>query len=417
MFRGSRVCSSAPPWQCGDDVISCARSRGFFEVRNKSIVRLAIPVAIAAGASLLAGCGGGSGGAIKIAYQGPLSGDNVALGQNMENGIQLAIDEANESGDYDFELEYFPADDGGVEGQATTAAQLAIDDPDVVATIGPAFSGPSEVALPLYSESGLTAMTTSATNPTLTQEGFETFLRAVPNDNAQGTAMGEFLASRDDVESVMVISDGSPYGEGLSDQAVTTLEDEGLSVQRETVPGAGATPDYSSAARTVADSGVDALIYAGYYADLGPFITRLGEAGYDGIGISGDGSNDAELVNLAGDASEGWYLTCPCTDATQNEATAQFAERYQEAYDEPPGTYSAESYDATKMIIEAIGELGGDPTREELYDQLAGMTYEGLTKEFAFDDNGEFVNDTIYFYQVDGGAIGYLGETSEVTGG
>jgi branched-chain amino acid transport system substrate-binding protein len=388
-------------------------------VRNKTIVRLAIPVAIAAGASLLAGCGGGSGGsggAIKIAYQGPLSGDNVALGQNMENGIKLAIDEANASGEYDFELEYFPADDGGVEGQSTTAAQLAIDDQDVVATIGPAFSGPSEVALPLYGQAGLTAISTSATNPTLTEQGFPTFLRAVPNDNAQGTAMGQFLGARDDVESVMVISDGSPYGEGLSDQAATTLEDEGLSVQRETVPGNGQTPDYSSAARTVVDSGVDAMIYAGYYGDLGPFIKRLGETGFEGIGVSGDGSNDPELINLAGDASDGWYLTCPCTDATQNEATAEFAQRYEEEYGKAPGTYSAESYDATKMIVEAIAELGGDPTREEMYNQLSGMTYEGLTKEFSFDDTGEFTNDTIYFYQVEGGEVGYLGETSEVAG-
>ena len=42
--------------------------------------------------------------AVKIAFQGPLSGDNVALGENMERGIQLAIDEANASGDYDFEI-------------------------------------------------------------------------------------------------------------------------------------------------------------------------------------------------------------------------------------------------------------------------------------------------------------------------
>jgi branched-chain amino acid transport system substrate-binding protein len=378
-------------------------------------MRLAIPVAIAAGASLLAGCGGGGSGAIKIAYQGPLSGDNVALGQNMENGIQLAIDEANESGEYDFELEYFPADDGGVEGQATAAAQLAIDDQDVVATIGPAFSGPANVALPLYSESGLTAVTTSATDPTLTEQGWNYFLRAVPNDNSQGTAMGQFLASQDGVESVMVISDGTPYGEGLAEQAVTTLEDEGLSAERENVP--ANTVDYSSAARTVVNSEVDALIYAGYYADLGPFITRLGEAGFDGIGISGDGSNDQELVNLAGEASEGWYLTCPCTDATQNEATQEFSQRYEEAYGEAPGTYSAESYDAANMIIEAIAELGGDPSREELYNTLAGMSYEGLTKTFEFDDTGEFVNELIYFYQVEGGEIGYLGETSEITGG
>ncbi len=381
---------------------------------NKTIVRLAIPVA--ASTLLLTGCGGGSGdgGSIKIGYQGPLSGDNVGLGENMERGIQLAIQEANESGEYDFELEYFPADDGGVEGQANTAAQLAIDDTSVVAVIGPAFSGPANVAAPLYGEAGLTAISSSATDPTLTEQEFPTFLRAVPNDNAQGAAMAEFLANEEGVESVMVIDDVTAYGEGLAGVAETSLQEAGLDVQRESVP--ADTVDYGSAARTVVDSGVDALIYAGYYAALGPFATRLDEAGYDGIGISGDGSNDDELVNLAGDAAEGWYLTCPCTDANANDATQEFSQRYEEEYDIAPGTYSAESYDVANMIIEQIAELGGDPSREELYEALSTAEYEGLTKTFSFDDTGEFENEAIYFYQVEDGAIGYLGETSEVAG-
>src|SRR5690606_24045482 len=132
---------------------------------------------------------------------------------------------------------------------------------------------------------------------------------------------------------------------------------------------------------------------AGYYAALGPFATRLQEAGFDGIGVSGDGSNDPELLNLAGGAVEGWYLTCPCTDASENEATQAFAERYEEEFGVAPGTYSAESYDATNMIIETIAELGGDPSREELYEALANAEYEGLTKTFSFTESGALANE------------------------
>ncbi|WP_078900215.1 branched-chain amino acid ABC transporter substrate-binding protein [Streptomyces sp. SBT349] len=396
-----------------------ASLQGVFHVLNKSIVRLAIPIAI--GTLVLTACGsddesGGGGDGYKIAYQGPLSGQNVALGENMQNGIQLAIDEANDSGEYDFEIEYVPADDQGSETTATAAAQGAIDDTDVMAVIGPAFSGPANISAPLYAQAGLAAVSTSATDPTLTEDGkFATFLRAVPNDNAQGLAMADFLATQDGVENVMVISDSTPYGEGLSDVAQSELESADMNVQRETVP--ADTVDYGSAARTVVESGVDALIYAGYYEALAPFATRLQEAGFDGIGISGDGSNDDELINLAQDAVEGWYLTCPCTDATADEATAEFAERYEAAYGIPPGTYSAESYDAANMIIETIAGLGGDVNRESLYQALADVEYEGLTKTFSFDENGEFTNTAIFMYQVEEGARAYLGGIEELVGG
>ncbi|ARQ71326.1 branched-chain amino acid ABC transporter substrate-binding protein [Streptomyces marincola] len=397
-------------------------AQGVFEVLNKSIVRLAIPVA--AGALVLTACGsdddggdsGGGGTTYKIAYQGPLSGQNVALGENMEKGVQLAVNEANESGDYDFTVEYVAADDQGAETQATAAAQSAIDDPDVMAVVGPAFSGPANVAAPLYAQAMLPAVSSSATDPTLTEGGkFATFLRAVPNDNAQGLAMADFLAAQDGVEQVMVVDDVTPYGEGLAEVAESELSAAGLSVERQSVP--ADTVDYGGAARTVTESGVDALIYAGYYEALAPFATRLAEAGYEGIGISGDGSNDDELINLGGGSVEGWYLTCPCTEATENEATAAFAEAYESEFGLPPGTYSAESYDVTNMIIEGIAALGGDVSREALHQHLAENEYEGLTKTFSFDENGEFTNTAIFMYQVEGGARVYLGGIDELVGG
>ncbi len=391
---------------------------------NKSIVRLAIPVA--AGALLLTGCGsdddeGGSGGnggggeTYKIAYQGPLSGQNVALGENMQNGVQLAINEANDSGEYDFTIEYFAADDQGAEGQATSAAQSAIDDQDVVAVVGPAFSGPTHVAAPLYGQAGLAAVSSSATDPALTEAGFPTFLRAVPNDNAQGKAMADFLATQDGVNSVMVIDDVTPYGEGLADVAMEELANAGLDAQRESVP--ADTVDYGGAARTVTTSGVDALIYAGYYEALAPFATRLSESGFDGIGISGDGANDDELINLAGGAVEDWYLTCPCTEATAEDATADFAQRYQDEYGKAPGTYSAESYDVTSMVIQTIAELDGDVNRQSVYEALAAVEYEGLTKTFSFTDTGEFNNEAIFLYQIKDGVRGYVGAVEELVGG
>ena len=56
---------------------------------------------------------GGSGQTYKIAFQGPLSGDNAQLGINEVNGVELAIEQANKNNDLGFKVELVKADDGG----------------------------------------------------------------------------------------------------------------------------------------------------------------------------------------------------------------------------------------------------------------------------------------------------------------
>jgi branched-chain amino acid transport system substrate-binding protein len=383
---------------------------------KKTMIKLAIPVVI--GSMALTACGSDSGGdgGYKIAFQGPLSGDNTALGENMQNGVKLAIDQANAKGDLDFELEYMAADDQGLPDKATSAAQSAIDDGSVVAVVGPAFSGPTNAASPLYAESGLVTVSPSATNPTLTDEEnqFTSFLRGVPNDNMQGAAMATYYAKKLGLKKVYLLDDKSDYGKGLSTVAEKDLKAAGVQVVKKSVP--AKTPDYSATARDVVNSKADGLIYAGYYQDLAPLAKKLKEAGYKGAGISGDGSNDRKFVELAGDASEGWYLTCPCTDASVEAGTKKFTEDYQKEFNQPPGTYSAEAYDITNMIIEEMKKLGGDVDREALRDALKKASYKGLTKTFSFDDKGEFKGTDVFLYQVKGGKIEYQGNVNELVG-
>ena len=379
---------------------------------NKTVVKLAAPLAV--GALVLTGCGNDSGasdGTYKIAFQGPLSGENVQLGVNMENGIKLAIDEANASGDYDFKVEYFAADDMGLPDKATSAAQAALTE-NVLAVVGPAFSGPADTAAEYYADEDVPAVSSSATRADLTEQGYGSFLRAVPNDSAQGAGMAKYLAA-EDVKSVVVVDDKTDYGVGLADVAQSELKKAGVTVSRQSTP--QKTPDYSAAAKRVASTKAEAMIYAGYYEDAGPFAKKLDEAGFKGIKMSGDGTNDAQFIKLAGGAADGWKLTCPCTDPNEEEATKKFAADYQKKYKRAPGTYSAESYDVTKMIISEMDKLDGDINSKALLDALKKVEYKGLTKDFSFDENGEFKNQTVYLYEVDGKEINYEGNIDDLT--
>ncbi|MFB9367710.1 branched-chain amino acid ABC transporter substrate-binding protein [Kitasatospora sp. NPDC001664] len=344
---------------------------------------------------------------VKIAYQGPLSGDNAALGVHMENGVKLAVKQANERGDLPFSLVYVATDDAGSADQSPAAAQKVIDDEKVLATIGPAFSSPTKAAGQLYSQANLLALTPSASSPSLTTLGFGSFLRGIPNDNAQGGGMAAYYAKKLKAKKVFLVDDKTEYGIGLSAVAENDLKAAGVEVVRQSVP--QKTPDYTAVATAAKNSNADALIYAGFYADAAPFAKKLKEAGFDKPRIASDGVNDKKFIELAGAASEGWLVTCPCVDASVEEGIKKFTADYQAEFKTAPGTYSAESFDATNLVIEQLKALGPDATRDQVLAKAKQADYKGLTKRFRFDAKGEFPDKTAFLYEVTGGTIVYRG--------
>lgn len=388
---------------------------------DRRLFRWAASVAL--GALALTACGGSSGGntgasggdtktkkTYTIAYQGPLSGDNAQLGINMDNGVNLAVEQANAKGDLPFTLKFTNSDDVGDPAQAPTAAQKLIDNSEVIAVVGPAFSGATKASEPLFSQANLVSVSPSATNPTLTSQGFTTFFRVVPPDDAQGAEAASYMVKGLKAKSIYLVDDKSEYGVGLADVIAKSLS--GTPVKREGIP---VTKDYSTIAQKVSASGADTLFYSGYYAELALFIKALKAAGYKGNIVSGDGANDDQLITQAGaSAAEGVYLTCPCGDANVDPNAADFLAAYKAKFNANPGTYSPESYDAANAIIAAMKGIEGDITREKVVEAVKNVDYKGITKQIKFESNGEVAGKTIFVYQVKGGKRVVLGTTSEL---
>jgi len=373
---------------------------------------------MALSALTLAACGGGSssgsGGSkttYAIAYQGPLSGDNAALGINMDNAVNLAVEQANKKGDLPFKLSFEHSDDMGTPDQSPTAAQKLIDNAKVVAVVGPAFSGATKAAEPQYSQANLVSVSPSATNPKLTSLGFKTFYRVVPPDDAQGAEAAAYMVKSLKSKKIYSIDDKSEYGTGLSGVIEPALKTAGVTFIHDGIP---PTKDYGAEAQKVAGAGVDTVYYSGYFADFALLIKALKGAGFTGNILSGDGSNDDQLVKLAGTQAEGVYLTCPCGDANVDPKAAEFTKAYKAKFNVDPGTYSPESYDAANAIIEAIKSLKGKVTRQAVADAVKGINYVGLTKTIKFESSGEVQGKVIFVYQVKGGKRAIVGTTADL---
>ena len=352
-----------------------------------------------------------------IAYEGPLSGGNAQLGLNMEYSVELAINQANASGKLPFTLKFKPADDQGSATVSPTTAQELVSNSQVVAVVGPAFSGATEAAEPTFSSANLATVSPSATAPILAQKGWHNFFRVVADDIAQGTSDAQYAKSLG-YKSVYSVDDGSAYAQGLVNVFNKEAKTLGLKLTHQTALatsqcGSGNTGNvdqYPALATTIKSSKAPVTFYAGYYCDFALLAKALRTAGYTGRLISDDGSLDPHYVSEAGaKVANGTYISCACADLTSGAAATPFAKAFQKLAKFPVGTYSAEAYDAANVIIQVMKSLGTNVTRAGIVGGLHKATYMGLTKTVHFNANGNIAGKSVYIYQVKNGKIGVVG--------
>jgi branched-chain amino acid transport system substrate-binding protein len=378
---------------------------------------LALATAVTLTAAACGGDSSSSGGkkVYTIGFQGPLSGDNQQLGINAVDGVKTAIAEANKKG-LPFELKLVQSDDQGLPDQGPTAAQKLIDNTDVIAVVGPIFSGATKASEPLFTQAGMLSVSPSATNPALTSLGFKTFYRVIATDDGQGKAAADYIAKVLKPTKVYSLDDKSEYGTGLSTSLEKQLGVDGVAFKHD---GINPTKDYTSEATKIISEKPDVLYYSGYYSDFALLSKALHDKGFTGKIMSGDGSLDPQYVIQAGKAaSEGAYLTCPCGDANTDPAAAGFVTSFKATNGgAKPGTYSAESYDATNALVKVLTDLGTGATRESVAAAYAKVDYQGLTKRVKFQPNGEVEGATFFIYQVKDGVIEVLGKSDDLIKG
>lgn len=381
-------------------------------MRSKRALRIVAPLLL--GALIVSACGkssSSSGSKTKtytIGYEGPLSGGNQQLGINMDNAIQLAVDQANATGALPFKLKYEHSDDVGDPGQAPAAAQKLIDDSNVVAVVGPAFSSPVAAVGKKFGAANLTIVTPSATRADLTSDGFTSFVRIVTGDNIQGAKDANYISKVLKAKSAYVVDDKSDYGAGLTKFVKAQLTADGVTVKSE---GIAPTKDYSTVATKAARSHADVLYYGGYYSDFSLLARALKTAGFTGALFSDDGAKDPQYVKQAGAASANTYLSCPCGPTAASASATKFAADYKAKFGADPGTYSAESFDAANAIIAAMKSITGSITRESVLAAVKAVSYDGITHHIGFDAKGEGGTGDIFIYQVKSGKIELLGNT------
>lgn len=346
---------------------------------------------------------------VKIGHAGPLTGPIAHLGKDNENGVRLAIEEANAAGHViggeKISFEMISEDDEGNPQKGTVVAQKLVD-ANVAGVIGHLNSGTTIPASKIYFDAGIAQISPSATNIDYTHQGYNTAFRVMANDAQQGKVLGDYAVKNLKAKKIAVIDDRSAYGKGLADQVEMAAKQAGGEIITREFTDMTKT-DFTAILTRIKGMDPDLVFCGCLDSQTGPMMKQIQNLGLESIFLSGDGTQTKQFLTLAGDAAEGVYASSPGVPLDQMPGGAAFNEKYKKTFNQDIQIYAPYAYDATKVLIAAF--VKADSTDPKVYlPVLAAIEYDGVTGKIRFDENGDIKGGSISLYKANNGQWQYI---------
>jgi branched-chain amino acid transport system substrate-binding protein len=344
---------------------------------------------------------------VRIAHGGPISGPIAALGKDEENGVRMAVEELNarklQIGGRTVLWRLEAGDDASDPGQAASLARMFCDK-KVAAVVGHLQSGTTLPAARIYNDCGIPNITPAATNPAITEAGYDDTFRVIANDQAMVEALLDYAVKHQGVKRVAIVDDRTAYGQGIVKlfEAAARARDVQI-VDKQYA--SDKSVQFESALTAIKSRKPDAIFFGGLDAQAGPMLRQMSQLGMNNIKfLGGDAQCTERLPVMAAKAVALKNVICVVGGSSIENMPggAAWKLRYDQRFPGQYQVYSPYAYDATMVLAQAM--LRADSAKVEAYlPQLRQTRYEGVTGTIVFDSQGELVNPRVTLYGYESG--------------
>jgi branched-chain amino acid transport system substrate-binding protein len=340
-----------------------------------------------------------SGEAIRVVGIFPLSGFIAADGEEMRNGLVMAVDEINEMGGLlGRQLEYIEIDDVSSQtDEITTAFNRAVDveDADVIISgyhlaTGPEFDIVANGGKLYYNVNTQKAWTDRYQSD---PEKYWGIFQCDPNDEWYGGGFALWLQSIIDAgiftppngNTTAILAGDDPYDSFIAQVYEDTMTELGWEITGKESFTAGNMADWGPLLSGVHDNPPSVLFTTDYNpADNAAMAKQLAADPLPSLVYQQYGPSVPEYLELAGEAANG-IIWATVLGLLPDEIGNDFRARYEQKFGQPPGWANAGGvYDTTWVWAKAVA-LAGDPKD---YQKIASITersiHRGVTGSISF---------------------------------
>jgi branched-chain amino acid transport system substrate-binding protein len=349
---------------------------------------------------------------------------NVALaGQEQVLGAQIAEDYFNKQGGVNGRhIKLVFQDAGSDEATAINAFQNLINVAKVVGIVGPSLSQQAFAADPIANRAKVPVIGPSNTAKGIAQIGEYVSRVSAPVAIVAPAAIKAALAINPKIRKVAVMyAQNDAFNKSETETFQSAVKDT-FKLDLATVQTFQTTDtDFTAQVTNVLNVKPDLVIISGLQTDGANVVKQLRELGYKGLIIGGNGLNTTNIFPICKAHCDGLLIAQAYSPEFKSKVNDTFRSLYKDRQKKDPPQFSAQSFTAVQVFVEALRALdkktpiaGLDlaTLRVDLNKQLMQGTYDTPLGEISFTPSpgGEINQKQSYVAQMKMDADGANGK-------
>ena len=314
----------------------------------------------------------------KIAFLAPFTGPNASIGIGSRNTIDLAIKQANRSGEFkDYEIQLMALDDASSPEVGVAAAERACADPDVIAGIGH-FNSPVALAtIHVFHRYGVSFIIYYAIHPDITYgHNYKEIFRVIQIMSMLEEEIAERAVNKFNYKKWSLIHDVNSLGEIHKKEFMNSFPKRGAQVLSIDGVSSGQV-DFMPVLTKIKNLKPEAVYYGGVVMEAALIKSQMNKLGMTNVLLtSGSGIMSETYNEIAKGAAEGTMVFFGQRPTEKAKGGKEFIAAYKaEGYKEPFESGVTMAYDSANIILTAMKKAGLD--KEALIKEISAIRYDG----------------------------------------
>ena len=375
-------------------------------------------VVLCLSALVLTACQGGGEDTVKIGLNLELTGNIPKVGEHSRVAAEMFAEQMNEAGGIEiggqtYTIELMTEDNNGTAEGATGVANKLVTQDEALVLVGPNASVAAVPAGEVANNLETPMISPWSTNPNTTLNRPWVF-RAPFLDPFQGPVVANFATEQFAAEQACVLFDiASDYPKGLADNfraAWEELHGAGSVVAFESFT--TGDQDFSAQLTKIGATDCQVLFTPQYYSEVPLIVSQAQDLGLNIPIVGSDSWGDPQLLELCGDACNGFFYSTHYVASGATGATKEFIDQFTARHNEIPSDVGALTWDSMLIVAQALqncGTLTGDLATDRacVRDGMAAIRdFEGITGTMTFDEEGDPIKCAV-IVQIQDGAVGF----------